>query len=139
MIPTMGRTLMNWFLIRRNSPLEGPMTNRSSIIKTALLAIILQFTASSQTRPQPITLNLCDVVASPDQYNKKVLTVNGILLPGEHSLLLYSPSCKPKEGFDVTIQAVLPPAWESLPSGKELRRFLHRGKSARVVLTGVFE
>jgi hypothetical protein len=31
------------------------------------------------------------------------LSVEGILLPGEHSVLLYSPSCKPKESFDVGI------------------------------------
>jgi len=104
-----------------------------------MLAIILQATASAQTHQAPVTANLCEVVASPDVYNKKVLTVEGILFPSEHSLSLYIPSCKPKEGFDVTMQAVLPPAWESLPNGKQLRKFLHRGRNAGVRLTGIFE
>jgi hypothetical protein len=104
-----------------------------------MLAIILQATASAQTHQVPVTANLCEVVASPDVYNNRVLTVEGILFPSEHSLSLYNSSCKPKEGYDVTIQAVLPPAWESLPNGKQLRKFLHRGKSASVKLIGTFE
>jgi len=115
------------------------MNSRSSMFKVVLLAMILQATALAQTHQQPVTANICEVVESPDGYNEKVLTVEGILLPSEHSLALYSPSCKPKEGFNVTIQAVLPPAWESLPNGKQLRKLLHHGKSARVTLTGVFE
>ena len=106
---------------------------------TVMLAIVLWATAPAQTRQQPVTTNLCDVVVSPDVYNGRALTVAGILVPSEHSLGLYSPECKPKYGFDVTIQAVLPAAWESLPNGKQLRKFLKRGKEARVKLTGTFE
>jgi hypothetical protein len=83
------------------------------MIKAVLLAIILQ-AASAQTPQQPVTANLCEVVASPDRYNGKVLSVEGILLPGEHSVLLYSPSCKPKESLDVGIQAVYPTGRSSI-------------------------
>jgi len=108
------------------------------MIKAVLLAFILH-AASAQTPQQPVTANLCEVVASPESYNGKVLLVEGILLPGEHSVLLYSSSCIPKESFDVGIQAVFPPEWESSPKGKQLRQFLHRGKSASVKLIGTFE
>jgi hypothetical protein len=67
------------------------------------------------------------------------VTVEGILFPSEHSLALYSPSCKPTEKFDVSIQAVLPTGWESFPNGKQLRKFLKRGKPASVTVTGMFE
>jgi hypothetical protein len=109
------------------------------MIKAFLLAVILQASASAQTRPEPVTANLCDVLVSPAVYNQKVVVVEGILSPSIHSLFLSSPSCKPKEDLDLTTQAVLPSSWESLPNGKQLRKFLHRGKSASVKLIGMFE
>jgi hypothetical protein len=104
-----------------------------------MLALILQSAASAQTHPEPVAANLCEVVKSPDGYNGKVLSVEGVLLPGEHSTLLYSPSCKPRESFDVGIQVVFPTEWVNQPNGKELTKLLRRGKSASVKLTGTFE
>jgi hypothetical protein len=120
--------------------LEFPMmsSSRSLMIKAVLLAIILQ-AASAQTPQQPVTANLCEVVASPDRYNGKVLSVEGILLPGEHSVLLYSPSCKPKESLDVGIQAVFPPEWVSSPNGKKLHKLFNHRANASVKLIGTFE
>jgi hypothetical protein len=116
------------------------MNNSSSLVICAvLLAIMLQAAASPQTRLEPVTANLCNVLVSPAVYNQKVVAVEGVLSPSIHSLFLSSPSCKPKEGLDLTTQAVLPPSWESLPNGKQLRNFLHRGKSASVKLIGTFE
>jgi hypothetical protein len=62
-----------------------------------------------------------------------------VLLPSESFVLLYSPECKPKEGFDVGIEAVFPPDGVSLPNGKKLDEFLHRRKSASVRLSGTFD
>ena len=128
------------FLIQTGSPPELPMmsNSRSLMIKAVLLAIILQ-AASAQTLQQPVTANLCEVVASPDRYNGKVLSLEGILLPGEHFVLLYSPSCKPKEGFDVRIQAVFPPEWVSSPNGKQLHKLFNHRTNASVKLIGTFE
>lgn len=109
------------------------------VSKVVLLAIILQTTVLGQMHNSKASASLCQVVTSPDDYNKKALTVEGILLPSEHSLALYNPSCRPRADFNVTVQAVLPPAWESLPKGKALRKFLHKGKPARVTITGEFE
>ena len=104
-----------------------------------MVATILQVAVSAQVRPEPVTADICKMVASPGDYNEKVLSVGGILLAGEHSLLLYSPSCRPKVGSDTGIDAVLPPEWESSPNGKKLRRLLHRRRSAGVKLVGRFE
>jgi hypothetical protein len=79
------------------------------------------------------------VVASPDRYNGKVLSVEGIRLPGEHAVLLYSPSCKPKESVDVGIQAVFPPEWVSSPNGKQLHKQFNHRTNASVKLIGTFE
>jgi hypothetical protein len=115
------------------------MSNKSSIVRAVMLGIILQTAASAHAQQQPTAVNLCDVVASPSGYSQKVLTVEGILFPSEHSLALYSPSCKPTEQSDVSMQAVLPKAWESLPNGKQLRKLLSKGKPAHVTVTGTFE
>jgi len=104
-----------------------------------MMAIVLTVAAPAQRPQQPVTANLCEVVASPDGYNGKMLSVEGILLPGEHSVLLYSPSCKPKEGFDVGIQAVFPPDWVSSPNGKQLLKLFNQRTSASVKLIGTFE
>jgi hypothetical protein len=109
----------------------------------AVAAIMLPFIspaiAASQTHDQAAVTNVCNVVASPNEYSNSVITLEGILLPSEHSLALYGLSCKPREGFDVTMQAVLPGGWESLSNAKQLRKFLKRGKGAHVRLTGTFE
>jgi len=104
-----------------------------------MLAVILQVAVSAQTGPEPVAANLCDVFLSPAAYNLKEVSVEGVLSPSFHSLFLSSPSCRHKEGLDLTTEAILPPSWDSLPNGKHLRKFLHRGKSASVKLIGTFE
>ena len=104
-----------------------------------MLTFISPAVGMPPTHDQPVVTNLCDVVASPNGYNNGVLTLEGTLLSSEHSLALFSQSCKPREGFDVTMEAVLPKGWESLSNGKQLRAFLKRFKEAHVRLTGRFE
>lgn len=104
-----------------------------------LLAVFLQFATAEKTDPERVSVGLCQVVAAPATYNEKAVSVEGILSPGEHSLALYNPTCRPKEGFNVSIQAVLPPAWESTQNGKHLQKFLRGHKEAQVALRGTFE
>ena len=111
----------------------------SSLIRGVMLATILQAAVSAQVRPEPVAANLCDVFRSPAVYNQKVLSVEGVLFPSFHAVFLLSPSCMPKGDLDVTTEAILPPSWVSLPNGRQLRKFLHRGKSASVKLIGTFE
>jgi hypothetical protein len=111
----------------------------SSIVRSVMLAVILQTTASAQTRPAPVAASLCDVFASPAAYDQKLLSIDGVLFPSIHSVFLLSPSCPPKEDVDSTTQAVFPSSWVSLPNGKQLRGFLHRGMSAKVKLVGTLQ
>jgi hypothetical protein len=71
---------------------ESLMTSRtrSSMFRAILLAIVLQATAYAQNHQEPVTANLCEVVASPAAYNKKMMSVEGILLSSKHSLALYN-------------------------------------------------
>ena len=126
-------------LIRQNLECPKMKNNRVSLVLTTALTLTMQALVSAHTYPKNGTVDLCEVVASADKYNRKVLSIEGVLFPSEHSLALYSPSCKPRAGFNVTIQAILPKNWESSPHGKQLRKVLRHGHSARVNATGVFE
>lgn len=108
-------------------------------MKTILLALILAAPHLSSPQQPPTEIDICKLVAAPSEYNGRVLTIEGVLYPGDHSIALYSPSCAPKEGFDISMQAVLPIAWESSPKGKRLRMFLSKRKPAHVKITGLFE
>src|SRR5271170_6335713 len=121
------------FSISRSStrptfPQECPIarSNRYLLARSAMLAVILQVAVSAQTGPEHVAANLCDVFLSPAAYNLKEVSVEGVLSPSFHSLFLSSPSCRHKEGLDLTTEAILPPSWDSLPNGKHLRKFLHR-------------
>lgn len=115
------------------------MSTKAKVMRSAMLAIMLQAGASAQARPGPVAVNLCDVFLSPAEYNQKVMSVEGILFPSIHSVFLLTPSCRFKEDVDSTTQAVFPSEWVSLPNGKQLRKFLSHRKSAKVKLVGTFE
>jgi hypothetical protein len=104
-----------------------------------VLAVLLPTAAAGQTATQPLNVNYCDVVASPADYNQKILSIEVVLSPSFHSLFLYGVGCVPREDYDVTTEAVLPTSWESLPNGKRLRAFLKHGRNAKVTVVGTFE
>jgi hypothetical protein len=108
-------------------------------MKTILLALIFTASQLSSARQPPAEIDLCKLVAAPSEYNGKVLTVEGVLYPSDHSIALYSPACAPKEDSDLSMQAVLPEAWESWPKTKRLRTLLKERKPAHVKVTGLFE
>jgi hypothetical protein len=114
------------------------MSCRFAVIRALLLFATLQFAVCAQTDRPPV-VGLCQVVASPAKYDKQVLSMDGILSPGEHSLVFYNPSCTPKEGFDSRILTVLPPDYDSSPNGKKLSEILRSRRDARVTLSGRFE
>ena len=103
----------------------------------AILALLATCT-KGQAQTDPGRVNFCDVVASPSDFDKKLLSVEVTVQPSFHSLSLYSSACAPKEGFDVTTQAILPEGWESLPNGKKLRRSIGHGRPAKAQLVGTF-
>lgn len=143
---TSKRITLLKFLTRRSSilPTSQPgclkmRNSRSSIVGACMLTMVLTMAALVQAQPGPAVAKLCEVFSSPAEYNHKVASVEGVISPSIHSLFLSSPACNAKEDPDFTTQAVLPASWETLPNGKELRKYLRRGKSASVKLTGTFE
>ena len=106
-------------------------SKRTSTARAVMLAIMLTVAASAQTHPEPVAVQLCEVFSSPAEYNHKVVSVEGVLSPSIHSLFLSSPACDAEEDADFTTQAVLPASWETLPHGKELLKFLHRGEECQ--------
>jgi hypothetical protein len=127
---------------------DHPMNDeiRACLNVVIVLAVVLVGCATGQTGAEPMSVNYCDVVASPAHYHGKALSVEVVLSPGFHSLFLYGAACVPKEGYDVTkegydvtTEAILPDSWESLPNGKKLRAILKHGRNAKVTVVGTFE
>ena len=114
------------------------MRCRFVAVRALLLIASLQFAVSAQT-DRPAVVDFCQVVTSPANYDKQVLSMEGILSPGEHSLLFYDVSCFPKEGFDTRILPVLSPDYASTPNGKKLSKIFRTRRDARVTLSGRFE
>ena len=104
----------------------------------AILVLLATLSAEGQSQTEPERLKFCDVVASPLDYDGKLLSVEVTVQPGLHSLSLYSSECASNEDFDVTTQAILPDGWESLPNGKKLSRIISHGRPAEVQLVGTF-
>lgn len=116
------------------SSINAPLRNAG----IAILILLATSCTKGQVQKDPEKVNFCDVVASPSEFDRKLLSVEVTVQPSFHSLSLYSSACAPKEGFDVTTQAVLPDGWESLPNGKKLRRSIGQGRPAKVQLVGTF-
>jgi hypothetical protein len=108
------------------------------MIITVLVLFASTF-ASGQTASEPKKADFCGVVASPSHYYGKLLSVQVILAPSEHALYLYGTACVPKQGYDVTTKAILPPTLESLPNGKRLIAILRRQRAAKAEVVGTFE
>ena len=104
----------------------------------AILVLLAPLSTKGQAQTDPERANFCDVVTSPADYDRKLLSVEVTVEPSFHSLDLYSSSCPSKEGFDVTTQAVLPDGWLSQPNGKKLSQLLRHRRPAKVQLVGVF-
>lgn len=114
-------------------------SSRLSIGLCIMVGLLSVVSAKGQAPEEPQRVDFCQVVAAPADYNKKVLSVEVILWPSEHSLSLYGAACVPREDYNVTTQAVLPTAWETLPNGKKLRAILKHQRPAKVQLVGTFE
>jgi len=113
---------------------DGPMRNAG----IAILVLLATSSTKGQVKADPERANFCDVVASPSNFDGKLLSVDVTLQPSFHSLSLYSSACTSKEGFDVTTQAILPNGWETMPNGKKLKRSIGHGRPVNVQLVGTF-
>ena len=114
------------------------MNCRFVTVRALFLLASLQFGVSAQTDRSAV-VDFCQVVTSPAKYDKQVVSIEGILSPGEHSTIFYNAFCIPEEGFDTRILPVLPPDWSSSPKGKKLAKIFKNRKDARVTFSGRFE
>jgi hypothetical protein len=61
----------------------------------ALITLLVAGTArAGASIPEPQNLNYCEVVTLPKDYDGKVLSVDVILVPSEHSLSLFGADCR---------------------------------------------
>jgi hypothetical protein len=105
---------MKWYFQRlRKYAVLAERTRRKDfcsfcLINLAILVSLAATSADAQSHREPRKIDFCEVVASPTNYYGHVLSVEVILWPSEHVLTLFGAECEPKEGYDVTTQAILP-------------------------------
>jgi hypothetical protein len=114
------------------------MINKSLLASVSIVLPFLSAHAVGKTIPQPQDVNYCEVVTLPKDYDGKVLSVDVILVPGEHTLSLFGADCL-HLGYDRVTEAQLPNNWITLPNGRALSRILRRHLSAKVKLIGTFD
>jgi hypothetical protein len=136
---------MNWYFqpLKKHAEFAGRTRRKHlwsfCLFGLAILVILLARLAEAQPQREPRKVDFCDVVASPTNYYGQLLSVEVIVWPSEHVLTLFGAECVPKEGYDVTTQAILPANWESLASGKKLKEILKSQRPAKVRVIGIFE
>jgi hypothetical protein len=111
---------------------------RGLLIALILLAVVSTSRAVGETTPEPLNVNYCKVVTLPKDYDGKVLSVDVVLVPGEHTLSLFGADCL-RLGCHRVTEAQLPNNWIALPNGRALSHILARHLSAKVKLIGTFD
>ena len=104
----------------------------------ALIPLLANIADAGETIPEPQIVNYCEVVTLPNDYDGKVLSVDVVLVPGEHSLSLFGADCL-HFGYGRVTEAQLPNNWTTWPNGRALSRILRRHLSAKVKLIGTFD
>jgi hypothetical protein len=114
------------------------MINKCLLASVGIVLPFFSAHAVGETIPQPQNVNYCEVITLPKDYDGKVLSVEVILVPGEHTLSLFGADCL-HLGYDRVTEAQLPNNWITLPNGRALSRILRRHLSAKVKLIGTFD
>ena len=110
-----------------------------SRVRITLLCAVTSLPTLAFSQLSTPTEQVCGVVESPSHFAHKTIAVEGILSPSDHSLGLYGLACIPTENHNVSIEAILPAAWENTETGRKLRSILKRRRNAHVRLIGTFE
>jgi hypothetical protein len=114
------------------------MINKMLLVGMSIVFPFFSTHAVGETTPEPQKVNYCEVVTLAKDYDGKVLSVDVVLVPGEHTLSLFGADC-PHLGFDRVTEAQLPNNWTTLPNGRALSRILRRHLTAKVKLIGTFD
>jgi hypothetical protein len=114
------------------------MINKSLLVAVSIVFPFLSAQAVVEAIPEPQNVNYCEVVTLPKDYDGKVLSVDVILVPAEHTLSLFGADCL-HVGHDRVTEAQLPNNWLTLPNGRALSGILRRHLSAKVKLIGTFD
>ena len=114
------------------------MINKSLLVGVSIASPFFSAVLWPETIPEPQNVNYCEVVTLPNDYDGKVLSVDVVLVPGEHSLSQFGADCL-HFGYGRVTEAQLPNNWTTWPNGRALSRILRRHLSAKVKLIGTFD
>jgi hypothetical protein len=114
-------------------------------ISTLILALITGLGQSAPTQePQPATVGLCSLVAQPDQYAGKTVTLTATLASSMEFRFFKDDSCaarvNPTSGKSDLVEATFSQSQYDFksPANKKLTKLLKRKQQAQVTLTGLF-
>jgi hypothetical protein len=111
-------------------------------VNTPLLLLVLFSPFLSQSNyDRGMTVpdvSVCDLVESADRYDKRTVFTEGLMVPSEHSVGLYSPQCRPTEKNDFTAQVTFDAGWDKSAQGRNLTKLLRKQRTAKVRVEGVF-
>jgi hypothetical protein len=112
---------------------------KNDAMRTAgVLVLVAVACFASNTESHATKVQFCEMVSAPQKYDKQVVSTEGLMSPGEHSVIFYDPACKPTEQNNVGTQISFPQSWNSTKLGKKLSNLFRHGRTARVRAAGVF-
>jgi len=87
---------------------------------------------------QASKVQFCEMVSAPHKYDKKIVSTEALMFPGEHSVIFVDPKCMPTQQNNVSTQISFSKSWNSTKLGKKLSNLFRRGRTARVRAEGTF-
>lgn len=114
-------------------------------VSIALLGIICSTVASMAIQEgtraasaQSTEISLCDLIAHPNNYAGRPVTVRATLESGMERSVFVDDSCNPAPNNDKLVLATLVSTLFQSPTGKKLSKLLKKKGQADVTVVGVF-
>ncbi|MGC2657450.1 MAG: hypothetical protein WA324_05705 [Bryobacteraceae bacterium] len=105
------------------------------VVAVALIATGVRLSAAGKEEKR---VEFCDILKSPELFNKKSIVTEGVLLPGEHSVAFYNPHCMPSESNKVNTQGVLENSARPEALVRKVQRLFRKQAPAKIEAAGVF-
>src|ERR1043165_7513728 len=108
--------------------------------KTRPVAIVtyLILMVRALAMPTASHVQYCRLIADAQGYDGKTVVTAAIVLPGEHSLALCDPLCKPTQEQPLTTEPIFPDSVKATKLGRRLVKILSHRHSAQADLEGTF-
>ena len=87
----------------------------------------------------PSRVPFCDLLAAPQEYDKREVATEALIQSSDHEVHVYSPNCRSTGTGDRSASIELPSGWQSTKLGKRLSNILRHDRAAKVAFEAVFQ